>query len=517
MTDWGWATPGHLAALAEDVSASGTAAPITAPATGAVLGEVHICTPTDVTAAIERARDAQVAWADRPISERVGVFASLHDRVLERASDLADVVQAETGKARRDAIEEVLDVAMNARYYANRARDLLSPHRRRGALPLLTKTIERRQPHGVVGLITPWNYPLTLGVSDAIPALLAGNTVVLKPDESTPYSALVGARLLRQAGLPPGAFQVCPGDGETLGDPLIEGCDFVGFTGSTAVGRSVAERAGRQLTPCSLELGGNNPIVVLDDVDPAVAARGTVRACFANAGQLCVSIERAYVHEAVYEDYLAALVDETRQLRLGTGANWRYDVGSLTPRGHVDAIHTYVEDAAAAGATVHVGGEPRPDVGPNAYAPTVLDDVTDDMALHREETFGPLVAVHPVSSASDAVDLANDTDYGLNAVVFAGDSARGERVAARLDCGTVTVNDSYHASWASIDAPMGGMKDSGIGRRHGRDGLLKYVESQTIATQRGLPVVPDGVPANWWARGMQAALRVQKAVSRWRR
>lgn len=519
MTDWGWATPEHLDALVSGVATSGDrdTRTITAPATGETLGAVSTATVGDVEAAIESARETQRAWADRGIDERVSVLANFHDLVLDRASALADVVQAETGKARRDAYEEVLDVAMNARYYANRAEDLLSPRRRRGAVPLLTKTVEHRRPYGVVGLISPWNYPLTLAISDAIPALLAGNTVVLKPDESTPYSALLGVRLLQHAGLPPDAFQICPGRGKSLGDPLIEGSDFVGFTGSTAVGRSVAERAGRHLTPCSLELGGHNPLVVLDDVDPAEAARATVRASFANAGQLCISVERAYVHEAVYDDYLHALVAETEALRLGTGANWGYDVGSLTSAGHVDAIHEYVEDAEAAGATVHTGGSPRPDLGPNHYEPTILDDVRPEMAFHDEETFGPLVGLHSVSSAREAVDRANDTEYGLNAVVLTGDDRHGERVAAQLDCGTVNVNDAYHATWASIDAPMGGMKDSGLGRRHGREGMLKYTESQTVATQRGSPVVPDSVPARWWARGMTAALRFQKLISGWRR
>lgn len=519
MTDWGWATPAHLDALTDTLTLAdgGDSRTITAPATGDTLGEVPTATETDVERAIETARDAQREWADHPVSERVARLSRFHDIVLDRCSDLADVVQAETGKARRDAHEEVLDVALNARYYANRASDLLSPKRRRGAFPLLTKTVEYRRPHGVVGLITPWNYPLTLAISDAIPALLAGNAVVLKPDESTPYSALLGRRLLREAGIPSGLFQVCPGPGEVLGDPLIEGSGFVGFTGSTEVGRTVAARAGRHLTPCSLELGGNNPLVVLDDVDTRAAVRGTVRTCFANAGQLCISVERAYVHESVYDDYLDALVQAVSDLRLGTGANWGYDVGSLTPEGHVDAVHAYVEDARAAGATVHVGGEPRPDIGPNHYEPTVLDDTTPDMALHAAETFGPLLALHRVSSAREAVDLANDSAYGLNAVVFAGDTDRGERVARHLECGTVNVNDAYHASWASIDAPMGGMKDSGLGRRHGREGMTKYTESQTVATQRGIPVVTDRVSDRAWSRGMALALRFQKAVSGWRR
>jgi len=520
MTDWGWATPDNLRDLATDAAAPSDGDPrtIRAPATGDTLGTVPTATPAAVTTTSATARDAQVDWAERSIDERVEIVARFHDLVLDRRGDLADVVQAETGKARRDAMEEVLDVAINARYYANRADSLLTPDRRRGALPLLTKTREHHQPLGVVALITPWNYPLTLAISDAIPALLAGNTVVLKPDESTPYSALLGVRLLREAGLPADAFYVTPGPGETLGDPLIEESDFVGFTGSTAVGRSVAERAGRELTPCSLELGGKNPLLVLDDVDVDDATEPAVRSCFANAGQLCVSTERAYVHDAVYDEFLDAFATAASELRLGTGTSWAYDVGSLTPVGHADAVHEAVEGAVDAGAEVVVGGRKRPDVGPNVYEPTVLTDVPRDAQINVAETFGPVVAVHRVDTVQEALDRGNDSPYGLHATVLAGDADRGERVATHLDCGTVSVNDAYPATWASVDAPMGGTKDSGLGRRHGSDGLLKYTDAQTVSVQRGPTIGPgDRLSAKAWSGLMTRALRFQKTISGWRR
>lgn len=522
MTDWGWATPDRLDALAATAAVDATSArdtrTVTAPATGDPIGEVPTATTDDIEAATADARSAQRTWADRAVADRVAAVSRFHDLVLDRRADLADVVQAETGKARQDAIEEVLDVAVNARYYANVADSLLSTDRRRGALPLLTKTVEHHHPHGVVGVITPWNYPFTLAISDAIPALLAGNTVVLKPDASTPFSALFGSHLLHEAGIPDDVFQVCPGPGETLGDPLIEGSDFVGFTGSTAVGRSVAERAGRQLTPCSLELGGKNPLLVLDDVDVDDAVDPAVQSCFSNAGQLCVSTERAYVHDAVYDAFLETFVDATQRLTIGSGPHWGYDVGSLTPGGHAAEIHEFVEDARDAGATVETGGRTRPDVGPNVYEPTILTDVPRDAPINTTETFGPIVAVHRVDSVREAIDRANDSPYGLHASVFAGADHRGERVARRLECGTVSVNDAYPATWASVDAPMGGTKDSGLGRRHGREGLLKYTEAQTVATQRGPPIGPgDHLSAERWSGLMTRAIRLQKALSGWRR
>lgn len=519
MTDWGWATSAQLDALTTGVTTTGDrdTRNVRAPATGNALGDVASCTPSDIETAIERAREAQRTWNERPIDQRIECISRLHDIVLDRRADLTDLVQAETGKARRDAFEEILDVAITARYYANHAADLLATDRRRGALPVLTKTRAHHHPLGVVGLITPWNYPLTLPISDAIPALLAGNTVVVKPDQSTPFSALIGKQLLEEAGVPGDVFQVCPGPGATLGDSLIEGADYIGFTGSTAVGRSVAERAGRQLTPLSLELGGKNPLLVLDDADVQASAEGAVRSCFANAGQLCVSTERAYVHDAIYDDFLDAFIAETRELEFGVGAHWGYDVGSLTPTGHADEIHEIVQTADREGATVRTGGQQRPDIGPNVYEPTILTDVPRDAAVNVEESFGPVVAVHRVDDAKTALEHANDSPYGLHGVVFAGDTDRGGALARHLECGTVSVNDAYPATWASIDAPMGGMNESGLGRRHGRQGLLKYTESQTVSTQRGHPIAPGRLAAETWANFMSKALRAQNVASRWRR
>ncbi|MFB6189645.1 MAG: succinic semialdehyde dehydrogenase [Halapricum sp.] len=488
---------------------------VIAPATGEPLGSVPECRPEDVDGAVERARTAQQEWANRPLDERVTVLREVADAVLDRQSWLTDVLQAETGKSRVDAVEEIYDIVINARYYASEADSLLEPTRRRSGVPILSKTVEYRHPKGVVGLIVPWNYPLTLAVSDALPALLAGNAVVCKPAEQTPYTALAAAELLARAGLPAGCFQVVTGEGATLGDPLIEAADMVGFTGSTETGRTVVETAGRHLTDVSLELGGKNPMAVLGDANIETAAEQAVEDCFANAGQLCVSIERIYVDQSIFEAFVDAFVGETRQLRLGVGTDWDIDVGSLQSAEQLDRVQSHVEDALDRGASLLTGGRHRPDIGPFVFEPTILTDVPDDATLVDEETFGPVVRVEGVPDAETAVERANDSPYGLNAAVWSGDRRRGERLAARIECGTVTVNGTYRASWTSVDAPMGGRKDSGIGRRHGRQGVEKYTDSQTVTVQRGPPTKPGWVPNRLWAKTMETALGGWNTLSRW--
>jgi len=486
---------------------------VEAPYSGDRIGEVPACSPADVDAAVERARDARASWADRPADERAAIVSRFHDLVLDRRAELLDVVQLESGKARIDAFEEVADVASTARHYAHRAPEYLESERRRGALPLLTRTVEHRRPVGVVGVVSPWNYPLTLAVSDAIPALLAGNAVVLKPASETPFAALLVRDLLREAGVPEAAFEVVTGAGSEAGGALVDAVDYVCFTGSTETGRAVARRAGENLVDCSLELGGKNPLVVLADADLDAAAAGAVRGCFANAGQLCISFERLYVHRDVYEAFLDRFVRRTRRLDLGAGYDWAPDVGSLVGPDQLSKVETHVDDAVEKGADVLTGGRARPDVGPYFYEPTVLSGVTEEMALAREETFGPVVAVTAVDSVDEAVERANDSEYGLNASVWTEDGERGRAVARRIDCGTVNVNDAYAAAWASLDAPMGGMKASGLGRRHGRQGLLRYTESQTVAEQRaGALRPPEGVPKGWYAAGMTLVLRAMKRL-----
>ncbi|USZ70148.1 succinic semialdehyde dehydrogenase (plasmid) [Halorussus salilacus] len=508
-------TTGRLSQLAATVPANpgGSEFTVEAPYTGKAIGTVPSCAPADVRAAVKRARDAQADWADRPVDERAAVLLQFHDLVFDRRAELLDVTQLESGKARIDAFEELMDVATNARHYAHRAEQYLGSVDRKGALPLLTRTVEHRHPVGVVGVISPWNYPLTLAVSDAIPALLAGNSVVLKPASETPFAALLVRELLEEAGLPEGVFEVVTGRGSEVGPALVDEVDYVCFTGSTETGREVARRAGENLVDCSLELGGKNPMVVLADADLDAAAAGAVHGCFTNAGQLCISFERLYVQREVYDDFLDRFVRRTRAIDLRASYDWKADVGSLVSADQLETVEAHVDDAVGKGADLLVGGRARPDIGPYFYEPTVLSGVSGEMDIAREETFGPVVSVRPFDFADEAVALANDSAYGLNASVWTADSDRGREMARRIECGTVNVNDAYAAAWGSVDAPMGGMKDSGLGRRHGREGFLKYTESQTVAEQRAGSIrPPDWLPKGWYARGMSSALRLMERL-----
>jgi len=512
-------TPAQLDALALRVH---TAAPrerttVEQPFTGGPLGVVPSCTPEDVQAAIERAREAQRLWAQTGFAERRRILLRFHDLVLARQDEILDLIQLESGKARRHAFEEILDVAIVARYYANTAEKHLKTRRRRGALPIVTAAWESHHPLGVVAVIAPWNYPLTLSISDAVPALAAGNGVVLKPDSQTPFSALWGAALLEEAGLPAGLLQVVTGSGSELGTPMVEGSDYVMFTGSTAVGRTVAEQAGRCLIGASMELGGKNAMIVCHDADLGKAVAGAERALFSNAGQLCISMERLFVHESIADEFNARLLERVRAMKLGTDLDFGPSMGSLVSQSQLDTVREHVDDAVSKGARVLAGGRHRPDLGPYFYEPTLLESAAEGMTLFRDETFGPVVAVSRFSSEDEAVARTNDSDYGLNFSIWTRDTRRGRALASRLQAGTVNINEAYAGAWASVDAPMGGMKASGLGRRHGAVGITKYTEAQTVAVQRVLPIAPwFGMGYGLWRRVMTLGLRILRRLPGYR-
>jgi succinate-semialdehyde dehydrogenase/glutarate-semialdehyde dehydrogenase len=503
-----------LARLAARAAVAEAAPPmaVESPFSGGILGDVRQATAVDAGAACASAREAQKVWARRPFAERAAVMLRFHDLVIDNAAEILDVIQLETGKARRHAFEEVLDVAIQARYYAHTAAAFLRPHRCQGALPVLTKAWEYHRPRAVIGIIAPWNYPLSLAIGDAVPALMAGNGVVLKPDAQTPFSALWAAGLLHEAGLPHGLLQIVTGRGAELGEPLLDGADYLMFTGSTATGKIVAAQAAERLKDCSMELGGKNALLVLPDASVGRAVAGAVRGITANGGQLCISIERVYVHDAIYDAFVPRLVEALRAVKLGASLTFADDMGSLVSADQLDKVSAHVSDAVAKGAEVLAGGKARPELGPYFYEPTLLAGVTEGMELCRSETFGPVAAVHRCASTQEMVERANDSGYGLNASIWTRDTRRGVELAAGIQSGSVNINEAYAATWASA-GPMGGFKESGLGRRHGRQGILKYTEAQTVAVQRLLAIdTPPFLSHAQYATVMGAAIKLLKHV-----
>ena len=482
---------------------------IRTPLTGCPLANIPAGTPADAAHAVALARAVQPAWEARSFADRARIFLQFHDLLLQRQEEILDLIQLETGKARRYAFEEVLDTAIVSRHYARHAQELLEPRRRKGALPLLTKTTEVRSPVGVVGFIVPWNYPLNLAITDAVPALMAGNTAVLKPDAQTSLTALWAVDLLREAGLPREVFPVVTGDGPVVGPALGEHVDFVMFTGSTRTGKIVARQAACRLIGCSLELGGKNSMIVLADANVEKAVEGAVRGCFAAAGQVCISIERILVHRSVWDRLVPRFVERTKGLRIGAALDYSTDVGSLASERQLKSVEDHVGDALLHGAQLLAGGKRRPELGPLFYEPTILANVGPGMKAYAEETFGPVVSLYPFETEDEAVAIANNTPYGLSASIWTRNTGRGAILARRVRAGSVNVNEAYAAAWGSVDSPIGGMKESGLRGRHGAEGILKFTESQTVAVQRILPIAPPwGMDPGTYARWMSRLLMV---------
>ncbi len=481
--------------------------------TGEVLVELPQSTPQDIERAFAEARAAQRLWAQWPLAKRLEVFERAHTLLVDHAPTTADLIQVESGKNRRMAIEETCDPPMVMSYYLKRAKKLLAPARHGGPIPFLSSSTEVRVPKGVVGIIAPWNFPFATGLSDAIPALIAGNAVVVKPDNKTALSPLYGISLLEEAGLPKGLFQVVCGEGPDVGPTLIDNADYVMFTGSTATGRVIGERAGRNLIGCCLELGGKNPMIVLDDVEVAEWVESTIFGAFGNTGQICMHIERIYLPESRYDELRAALVERAASLRIGATYDFGPEIGSLVSVEHRDRVASHVEDAVAKGATVLTGGRARPDIGPAFFEPTVLEGVTQDMLAGSTETFGPVVGLYPYRTVDEAVRLANDTDYGLNASVWSGDIARAEEVAARIESGNVNINDALATAYASKASPSGGVKQSGVGARHGDQGLLKYTDAKNVAVlKKQVMGARPGQDYDEYVKGMLGGLKMMRRL-----
>ncbi|CAN5411957.1 succinic semialdehyde dehydrogenase [soil metagenome] len=497
------------------VSTTGTSVSTYCPFNGQPLGTIPQSSAGDVAEAFRRARVAQEKWARTSIAERETLLLRLHDLLFARESEISDIICWESGKSRVDAYSAALPVALTARYYGRTGRRHLDTKRVSGVVPGLTRVEVNRVPKGVVGIISPWNYPFTLALCDGLPALLAGNAVVHKPDAQTMLTALLGVHLLEEAGFPRDLWQVVAGPGSEVGPEIIDRADYVCFTGSTATGRIIAKQCAERLIGCSLELGGKNPILVLRDADLDRAAEGAVRASFSNAGQLCVSTERMFVADQVYDRFVARFVARVKAMKMQPGLAWGADMGSLISQQQLDATTAHVEDARSKGVRVLAGGRARPDLGPYYYEPPMLEGVTPEMQCFGHETFGPVVSIYRFSDEADAIARANDGQYGLNASIYSQDGTRARAMARQIRCGTVNINEAFAATFASIDAPMGGMRESGLGRRQGSEGVLRYTETQSVATQRLLRFGPMfGLSDERFAQVMTAQSRLLNKLGR---
>jgi acyl-CoA reductase-like NAD-dependent aldehyde dehydrogenase len=455
------------------------------PATGAFVARVPVTTPDEVAAAVRAARAAQPGWLAMGFEGRAAILLRIRRRLLEDAERVIHTIVSETGKTYEDAlVAEISYSAFAFGFWAKHAPRYLADQPVHPSNPFLRgrRAFVRFAPVGVVGVIGPWNYPLTNSFGDCIAALAAGNAVVLKPSEVTPLTSLLMRDMLRECGVPEGVFQVVPGAGQT-GEALVDHVDYVMFTGSTRTGRRVAERCARRLIPCGLELGGKDPMIVLEDADLERAANSAVFYSMQNGGQTCISIERLYVVDAVYDDFVKRVAEKVRALRQGPGDEpGEAEVGALTFAPQLDIVRRHVADAVARGARVLTGGNAGSGPG-RFFEPTVLVDVDHSMEAMREETFGPTLPIMRVPDEDEAVRLANDSPYGLQASVWTKDLARGERIARRLEAGTVCVNDAV-INYLALELPMGGWKESGLGRRHGPDGIRKYCRQQSILVTR---------------------------------
>ena len=455
------------------------------PADGSLLESVPIDSPQRVGGVVARVRAAQPAWEELGFDGRRRWLEELRDWILAHLDELDDRVQAESGKVRADAALEAFYLLDAINFYCERgpqflADEVVTPH---VALLKVKRAKIVYRPFPVVGVISPWNFPLILSLGDAIPALVAGCAVVIKPSEFTPLTLMELVRAWKEEIGAPDVFDVVNGTGDT-GGALVDECDFIQFTGSERTGKVVMKRAADTLTPVSLELGGKDPMIVTRDADIDRAANAAAFGGLLNTGQICLSIERVYVEEPVYDEFVDKLTANVERLRQGDdGRAYAAEVGAMATPAQLEIVSDHVEDAREAGARVLAGGR-RKDGPGDWYEPTVLADVDHSMKVMREETFGPVVPVMKVKDAEEAVRLANDTTYGLGGSVFAGDAAEGERLARRLEAGTVSVNDLFPVNYSVLGLPMGGWKNSGIGYRHGAVGIRKFCRTESLTTPR---------------------------------
>ena len=454
------------------------------PATREPVGEIEVQNAHDVASALEAARKAQPEWAARSIDERARYLTRAVQMLIERQDEFIDVLRRESGKPRTEILMmEIYSACDVLTYYTKHASKMLRSEKRslHGFMRLLKKLRIEYRPLGVIGVISPWNGPFILSLSPTIQALLAGNAVLLKPSEVTPYSGKLVGDLLEAAGLPDGLLTVLMGDGET-GEAVAEaGVDKIYFTGSVKTGRSVAEACARQLIPCTLELGGKDPMIVCEDANLDNAAGGAIVGAFLNSGHVCCGTERVYVVDDVADEFTRKVLERVARLR--QGSRGEFDVGAIFWDRQLEIIEAHVADAVAKGAKLLAGGRRNPGFDGLFFEPTVLADVNHDMLVMQEETFGPVLPIMRVSDQNEAVRLANQTPYGLGATVWTRDGRGGIELARRIDSGSVCINDMA-VTYGVLEAPFGGLKSSGVGQVHGPNALRGFTHPKPILIDR---------------------------------
>lgn len=469
-----------LSAVEEPVANS---IPVQNPATGETIAEVPVTSPEDVAATVARVRANQPAWEDLGFKGRKFWLDKMRDWLLDNAERVADTMQAETGKVRAEALNEGIYLTDLINFYGSRAGKFIGEEKVRphNLLAATHKLRVQYRPHPVVGLITPWNFPLILAFGDAIPAMMAGAAVVLKPSEFTPLGVQELVKAWREEIGGPDIIDTVVGTADTA-NALIDDSDFIGFTGSDRVGKLVMARAAETLTPVSLELGGKDPMIVLEGANLERAANAAAWGGMTNSGQVCMAVERIYVEESAYDDFVSKLTDSVKGLRQGPdGKDFGSEIGAMTSPNQIKHVAGQVDDAVSHGARALTGGK-RLDGPGDYYEPTVLVDVDHSMAVMKDETFGPVLGVMKVKDSEDAIRMANDTRYGLSATVF-GPNRKAQTVARRIECGAVNVNEVLFNYFAP-GVPMGGWKESGIGYRHAEYGIRKYCRSEAIVSAR---------------------------------
>lgn len=466
------------------------------PVSMEVTGELVCANTDDVQQAVRKARAAQADWAALSFKERAAYMHKVQQVILKRQDDIIDQVVSETGKARSDAFTmDVFSCLDSVCYYAKNAEKFLKPEKVKphGVMGLAKKVSVTYRPLGVVGIITPWNGPFVLAVNPAVQALMAGNAVVVKGSEVTPYSTKLAEEIFTQAGLPDGLMQVLLGDGQTGADLCEAGVDKISFTGSVNTGRKVAEACARQLIPCTLELGGKDAMIVCADADLDRAVQGAVVGSCMNTGHYCCGTERIYVVESVYDEFVKKCVAMTGNLKQGSDLGFAEDVGAVFWDRQMQIIENHVEDAKAKGATVHCGGERNQALQGLYYKPTVITDVDHDMTIMRSETFGPILCIQKVSSEQEAIKMANDSDYGLSGNVWSQDKDKAFQLAMQMDTGSISVND-IAVTYGIPVAPFGGVKTSGVGRVNGKTGLRGYTKVVPIIVEKRGGNMPNAYP-----------------------